>query len=73
MAMEMAFRTREPREIAVRAWTRLSLLQQEGLNNRNDWRMWLLFWAVFLAGCTMAVAVASLEEHELDGVQHTVW
>lgn len=52
---------------------RLSLLQQEGLNNRNDWHMWLLFWAVFLAGCTMAVTVTSLEEHDFEGGQHTVW
>lgn len=72
-AMEMAFRTRESREIAARARMRLSLLQQEGLNNRNDWHMWLLFWAVFLAGCTMAVTVTSLEEHDFEGGQHTVW
>ncbi|WP_143531477.1 hypothetical protein [Xaviernesmea oryzae] len=54
-----AFKTKGSREIALRAWTRLSLLQQEGLNNRNDWPIWLLFWMVFLAGCTMAAKVAS--------------
>lgn len=59
VAAEM-FRAWGPREAALKAWTRISPLQV--MQSRSEWRMWLLFWAVFLIGCTMAVTVASSKE-----------
>ncbi|MFB9952484.1 DUF4375 domain-containing protein [Rhizobium puerariae] len=45
--------------MASRIWTRFFPFQQEGVQNRVDWRIWVLFWAVVLIGCTMAVAAAA--------------
>jgi hypothetical protein len=66
VAAEM-FRAWGPGEIALKAWTRISPLQQEAEQSRSEWRLWLLFWAVFLIGCTMAVTVASSKERSAHG------
>ncbi len=50
----------------MKAWTRISPLQQEAEQSRSEWRLWLLFWAVFLIGCTMAVTVASSADRSCD-------
>ena len=57
--IEMTFKAWELRTTASRVWTWLSPVEQEGSRSGNEWRMWLLFWVVFLVGCTLTAAVAS--------------
>ncbi len=70
VALEVLAVTRSTaqRHLAGRAWPRVSTPGRTIIRDGLDWRIWLVFWTVFVAGCGMAVLVASTGERDPEGL-----